>query len=179
MDGGLTQSPEGRAMNETRAFDPATDPRAFRDTLGQFATGVTVVTCQTDKGPVAITANSFASLSLDPPLVLWSPARASARFAPFTETDRYAIHVLEQGQAEVGRRFAKDGWDFEHAEWHACPDRVPLLAGCLARFECRKVAVHEGGDHVIVVGEVLRATPGDGAPLIFAQGRYGGFTAQG
>jgi len=157
-------------------FDPASDPRAFREALGQFATGVTVVTAQSEIGPLGITANSFASVSLDPPLVLWSPGRFSKRFDAFCTADHYAIHVLGQNQARIGAGFSRNGSEFSVADWSLSPENVPVLKGCLARFECRLVAVHEGGDHAIVVGEVLRAQTGSGAPLVFAQGVYGNFS---
>ena len=154
---------------------PATE-RRFRDALGLFATGVTVVTTRGARGPVGITANSFASLSLDPPLVLWSPARASRRFAAFASAQHYAIHVLGEEQFALGRHFAREGLDFDLPGVACNPEGVPLLTECLARFECRRHAVHDGGDHAIVVGEVLRAAAREGTPLVFSAGHYGRFT---
>lgn len=160
-------------------FDPAQAgmERAFRDALGQFATGVTVVTATTPAGPLGITANSFASLSLDPPLVLWSPARASRRFAPMVAAQHYAIHVLGQDQMDLCRHFARNGLDFALPGVEINAEGVPLLPGCLARFECRQSTVHEGGDHAIIVGTVVRAVFQEGAPLVFSAGQYGGFSA--
>ena len=158
------------------SFEPCADTmREFRDALGQFGTGVTVVTAQCPEGPVGMTANSFASVSLDPPLVLWSPALASLRYAHFEAASHYAIHVLRDDQAGLARRFARDAHAFEGLDWHKGEHDLPLIEGCLARFECRQEAAHEGGDHMILVGRVLRACIGAGAPLLFAQGRYGGF----
>ncbi|WP_413719661.1 flavin reductase family protein [Silicimonas sp. MF1-12-2] len=158
------------------SFTPGPDTvRAFRDALGRFATGVTVVTCQSDLGPLGITANSFASLSLDPPLVLWSPARASRRFEAFANADHYAIHILSDAQQDLCRRFATQGHDFGGLAWTANDDGVPLFEGCLARFECTRHAIYEGGDHAIIVGHVTSAATNDGQPLLFAGGRYGGF----
>lgn len=154
--------------------------REFRDALGRFATGVTVVTCRARDGrPLGMTANSFASLSLDPPLVLWAPARASMRFAAFEAAEQFAIHVLGEHQHPLGLCFSREGFDFEGCEWTAGAAGVPLIEHCLARFECTRHAVHEGGDHAIIVGRVRRVATGDGAPLIFARGSYGGFAEKG
>ena len=155
-------------------FTPGPDrQRDFRDALGRFATGVTIVTCYSARGPLGITANSFASVSLDPPLVLWSPARASARFAAFTEADRYAIHVVAEDQVETCLRFTKGGDDWDGLAWRDGPHGAPVLDHCLARFDCAPEAIHDGGDHAIVVGRVLEACRGEGRPLLFADGTYG------
>jgi flavin reductase (DIM6/NTAB) family NADH-FMN oxidoreductase RutF len=163
-------------MDAGDSFIPGPDTeRRFRNALGRFATGVTVVTALGAKGPVGITANSFAGLSLDPPLVLWSPARASRRFAAFASARHFAIHVLGAEQFALGRHFARDGLDFDLPGVAVNLEGVPVLTESLARFECRRSAVHDGGDHAIVVGEVLRACARAGAPLVFSAGRYGRF----
>ncbi|MBC7141473.1 MAG: flavin reductase family protein [Rhodobacteraceae bacterium] len=149
--------------------------RDFRAALARYATGVTVVTARSDRGPIGITANSFTSVSLDPPLVLWCPARASARFPAFVAADRYAIHVLAADQLDLCRRFARAGEDFSGLAMTATPEGLPILPGCLARFDCTAEAVHEGGDHAILVGRVLRASVRKGEPLLFWDGRYGDF----
>ena len=160
-----------------QSFDPAgADPRAFRNALGQFVTGVTVVTCATKDGPIGITANSFASVSHDPPLVLWSPAKDSQRYASFMAAERFAIHVLSRDQAALCRGFARNAESFDLADWSASADGVPLIEGCLARFECSTEAQHDAGDHSIVVGRVLRVTTHPGAPLTFSAGVFGAFT---
>lgn len=157
-------------------FDPSGDPRAFRDALGRFATGVTVVTALDAEGaPAGITANSFASLSLDPPLVLWSPARRSRRFPTFTQADAFAVHVLAADQQAACDAFVRPEGAFDAVRWSDGPERLPLLEGCLARFLCRRQAVLDGGDHAVVVGRVWRAERGSGAPLVFQGGRYGSF----
>lgn len=167
--------PDG-SYSPMRPFTPSPDTaRDFRDALGRFATGVTVITTQTADGPLGITANSFASVSLDPALVLWSPAKSSRRFPAFEAAERYAIHVLADDQAHVCNGFVKDGSAFDKLDWHAAEDGTPLIDGCLARFECTRHAIHDGGDHAIIVGHVHRASLGDGAPLLFAKGRYGHF----
>lgn len=153
------------------------DARALRDALGRFATGVTVITAPGADGPVGFTANSFASLSLDPPLVLWSPAKASRRFPVFADARYYAIHVLGAEQSALGLHFAMNGMDFDLPGVCANAEGVALLPDCLARFECEAEAQHDGGDHVILVGRVLRASFRDGAPLVFSAGRYGSFSA--
>jgi flavin reductase (DIM6/NTAB) family NADH-FMN oxidoreductase RutF len=157
-------------------FDPAAeDPRAFRNALGQFTTGVTVVTCGTPTGPIGITANSFSSLSLDPPLVLWSPAKGSSRYPFYVAASHFAIHVLAADQIDLCNGFARSGNAFDTADWHESPQGVPLLNGCLARFECENTAQYDGGDHTIVVGKVHQVTTQPGQPLLFASGQYGLF----
>lgn len=160
------------------SFTPGRDTaRAFRDALGTFGTGVTVVTARGSDGPCGITANSFASVSLDPALVLWSLDRGSDRFEVFAGARHTAIHVLGQSQADLAMGFARDGADFTGRDWHENPEGVPLLGGCLSRFECETSACHEGGDHVILVSRVLRATVAAGPPLMFVGGRFGQFEA--
>ena len=158
-------------------FTPGLDTaRAFRDALGCFATGVTIVTCKTENGPMAIAANSFSSLSLDPALVLWSPAKSSRRFPAFEAAKHYAIHVLTADQIALCQTFARDGTAFDGVPWTKGAHDVPLLEGCLARFECTQHAIHDGGDHVIIVGEVTQAEVASGDPLVFSKGSYGRFT---
>ena len=149
--------------------------RRFRDALGAYATGVTVITTATGHGPLGMTANSFASLSLDPPLVLWSPARSSRRFGAFTTAPPFAIHILAAEQHALCRHFARQGHDFDLPGVALNAQGVPVLPGCLAVFECAREAVHDGGDHAIVVGRVLAARSRPGAPLVFSAGAMGGF----
>ncbi|MGB7316435.1 MAG: flavin reductase family protein [Planktotalea sp.] len=159
------------------SFEPGADTaRAFRDALGRFATGVTVITCNSDMGPLGITANSFASVSLDPALVLWSPAKASKRFEAFTKAEHFAIHIMSDVQSGICSGFSKDGSVFDGFDWHACSKRVPLISHCLSRFECTREAVHDAGDHAIVVGRVTRVSTQAGTPLMFYSGKYGGFS---
>lgn len=157
-------------------FSPEADGRAFRSALGSFATGVTVVTVRDAQGrPAGITANSFASVSLDPALVLWSPKRESRRFATFSTAGSFAVHVLAGDQQEVCDRFVRSADTFAGLPWHEGPEGLPLLDGCLARFLCHREAVLDGGDHAIILGRVFQAARRDGAPLVFQSGRYGGF----
>jgi flavin reductase (DIM6/NTAB) family NADH-FMN oxidoreductase RutF len=153
---------------------PDFSERELRDALGRFATGVTVVTTMTPRGPLGITANSFSSVSLDPPLVLWSPARRSRRFPAFEAAPHFAVHVLSAGQRWLAEHFARAGGGFAPVEFGAGIGGVPLLEGCAARFECRHEARYDGGDHLIVVGLVLRLVQADLPPLLFYRGRYCG-----
>lgn len=154
--------------------DPA-NPRQLRDAFAKFATGVTVVTCATDDGPVCITANSFTSISLDPALVMWAPGKGSRRFPRFRAAQHYAIHVLAAEQADLCWACAKDAGALRTMRHRVSELGVPLIPGCLARFECTRVACHEAGDHVIVVGQVDRAEMRDGDALAFFAGRFGQF----
>lgn len=158
-------------------FVPGPDTtRALRDAMGRFATGVTIVTARSVDGPVGITANSFTSVSLDPPLVLWSPAKRSARCEAFCDAPEFAIHVLAADQAALAMQFARSGTDFDPAHWKIDDDGLPLLSHYAARFVCRPFAQHDAGDHRLIIGEVTRACAGGiGAPLVFSGGRYGTF----
>lgn len=147
--------------------------RAYRDALGTFATGVTIVTAAAPDGPVAITVNSFASVSLSPALVLWSIDLGSDRCAVFRNAKHSAIHVLGHGQAGLAKHFAKNGRDFAGQDWSTSDMGVPLLATCLTRMECELIADHPGGDHRILVSQVLRVTRAPGDPLLFAGGAFG------
>ena len=159
------------------AFDPAGDALAFRKVLGAFATGVTVVTAPSADGPCGITANSFASLSLDPPLVLWSPAKSSKRYPLFVAAERFAIHVLAADQLDVCRAFTRSISAFDAVDWAEGADGVPLIEGCAARFDCRLEATHDAGDHAIVVARVITAMGRECAPLVFHGGQMGQFAA--
>lgn len=149
--------------------------RELRDAMGCFATGVTVVTTMTDRGPLGMTVSSFASVSLEPPLVLWSPARKSARFPAFEAASHFAVHILSEDQRNLAGIFAKSGIEaFEEVEYTPGIGGVPLLDGCTARFECSHAAGHDGGDHLIVVGEVLRISTCGKASLLFYRGSFSG-----
>ncbi|WP_299613443.1 flavin reductase family protein [uncultured Tateyamaria sp.] len=165
----IMQSP-----NQPTTFTPDADSsRQLRDAFGKFATGVTVITAPSADGPVAIVANSFSSVSLDPALVLWSVDRAARRFPYFEMADHYAIHVLAAEQHDVCKLAARDAHMLNDHAHHLNADGVPLIDHCLARFECRRVAAHDAGDHVIVVGQVQRTEMRDGQPLTFFAGQFG------
>lgn len=164
-------------MTETTFTPDAANARAFRDALGRFATGICVITAAGPEGPMGFTANSFASLSLDPPLVLWSPAKSSARYPVLVAAGFYTIHVLGAGQADICGRFVRGGAGFDGLAHEVTAEGVPVIPACLARFDCAQHAVFDGGDHSIVVGRVIRAALSEGAPLVFSAGRYGMFAA--
>lgn len=167
--------PDGSLQSDGIVPDAA-NARLFRDALGRFATGVTVVTIAGPDGPMGFTANSFASLSLDPALVLWSPAKSSQRYPFYAAARHYAIHVLGQDQAKMPARFSRGGQGFSGLDWQLNAEGVPTLPGALARFDCVQHATHDGGDHLIIVGQVLRLALEEGEPLVFAKGRFGSFT---
>lgn len=158
-------------------FDPSTDPDSFRGALGTFVTGVTVVTTDSPEGPVAIVANSFASVSLDPPLVLWSPAKSSKRFAHFAGSRRFAVHILAADQRDICNQIIQSKTAISNIPMHLSHCGMPIIEGALAAFECNLEATHDAGDHVIVVGRVMKAHHGGGDPLVFHGGTYGAFTA--
>lgn len=163
-------------MTET-SFTPGPDTvRAFRDALGCYGTGVTVITTMTENGPAGITANSFASVSLTPPLVLWCLANDSFRYNAFVEARSFAIHIMAEDQIEMAQRFARDGLDFSHCDWSEGLNGVPTLTNALARFDCQLQQQHTAGDHEIIVGEVLQAMHRPGKGLMFKRGQFGGFT---
>ena len=150
--------------------------RQLREALGNFVTGVTVITTRHADELHGLTANSFSSVSLDPPLVLFSLSRTADCFDAFEQSDFFAINVLRSDQEELSSRFATKDID----KWSGVDRRpgrggCPLLDGAIATFECRIAARHEGGDHVIYVGEVVEfAQYPEGEPLAFFRGRYTG-----
>lgn len=163
------------------SFSPDTDAAALRSAFGRFGTGVIVITTQSDIGPVGMTANSFTSVSLDPPLVLWCAALRSQRHDAFARTDHFAIHILGQDQQTLAGHFARQGEGFDTLDWQSGPNGAPTLHGCLAVFHCDRHAVHPGGDHSVILGRITHAAErkGSGAGLLFDQGRFGQFTPLG
>jgi flavin reductase (DIM6/NTAB) family NADH-FMN oxidoreductase RutF len=158
-----------------REYRTGTDPRTLRDALGCFATGVTVVTClDRDGNPVGLTANSFTSVSLDPPLLLVCVAKAAASAVSLTEAKHFAVNVLQTEQQPASITFSTRGEDrFGLTEWACGEHGPPLLRESLSVFECARTAVHDGGDHWILVGEVKRATFEPGLdPLLYFRGSY-------
>ena len=147
----------------------------FRNALGCFATGVTVVTCQSEHGPLGMTVNSFTSVSLDPPLVLWCPAKNSLRYQAFADAESFAIHMLADDQQDVCLRFARDGLNFDGIGLEKDAGGPPVISGSLAVLECTRHTLHDGGDHAIIVGRVAGAVVNPGEPLLFSKGRFGAF----
>lgn len=154
---------------------PATfDPQAFRAALGTFTTGVTIITTRTAEGEaIGITANSFNSVSLNPPLVLWSLAKSARSLPAFSDSRYWNVHVLAAEQEALSGRFASQGSDkFAGIELDDGIGPAPLLPACTARFQCRTAFQYEGGDHVIFVGEVLAFDSSGLPPLVYQSGQY-------
>lgn len=153
---------------------PSVDPSIYRRTCAQFATGVTVVTTLDSHGhPHGMTVNSFASVSLEPPLVLVSIDLRNAILGHFVSSSWFAVNVLAQHQEELSRRFASPAENrFLDIDWHAGVSGVPLLDGVLAQMECSVVRAFEAGDHTVLIGEVRGARHGEGKPLVFFDSGY-------
>lgn len=167
---------ERRAPRQPLSYIGGAEPRVLRDALGCFGTGVTVVTSIDAAGePLGLTANSFTSVSLDPPLILFSLAKSSANLAAFEQAGRFAVNVLHIGQQPVAGRFARrDVARFDAVDWaFRAEGGSPILAGALASFDCTTYAVHDGGDHVIFIGEVKHAWfEPHRDPLLYFRGKY-------
>ncbi len=154
------------------------DTRAFRNALGSFATGIAVITARGAKGELAgLTVNSFASVSLDPPLVLWSLSLYSPSLAVFQNCSHYAINILSAAQVDLSQRFSRpsDGGSadkFAGLEFSSGNGGAPLLPECCAWFECRNETRHPGGDHLIFVGLVEKFLRTERPPLLFHGGQY-------
>jgi len=166
----MTEADE--AIEEPRRI---VEPQVLRDVLGNFPSGVTVVTAVTDQGPVGFTCQSFSSLSLDPPLVAFAPARTSRTWPRLREIGRFCINVLAEGQDDVSQNFARSGPDkFAGVPWAPSAHGSPVLADVVAWIDGRLWAEYDGGDHTIVVARVLDlgARP-DRRPLLYHRGSYG------
>jgi 3-hydroxy-9,10-secoandrosta-1,3,5(10)-triene-9,17-dione monooxygenase reductase component len=150
------------------------NPAELRKVLGTFATGVTVITTRAlDGAAVGLTANSFNSVSLNPPMVLWSLAKTARSREAFESATHWAVHILAADQEELANRFATRGTDkFAALKIDQGAGDVPLLHGCAARLQCRTSFKYEGGDHIIFVGEVMAVDHTDNAPLVFQAGAY-------
>lgn len=150
------------------------DPRAFRDALGHFATGVAIITAAGEGRGLGLTINSFASVSLEPPLILWSLDRGSDRFGALMKAEFFAVNMLGGESRELAQRLARKGQSDLGAEPVASGAHgVPLIRAAIAHFECRVEHRHDGGDHVIFVGRVLGFDhKSHGDPLIYYRGRY-------
>lgn len=162
------------------ATETTLDQKEFRKALGAFATGVTVITgLAADGAPVGVTASSFNSVSLDPPMVLWSLAKNSRSLEAFKHSPYFAVHILALEQDELSNRFARSGADkFAGIPMEHGAGGVPLLTGCAARLQCRTAFQYEGGDHIIFVGEVVDMDRCDAPALVFQAGRYAMATAK-
>lgn len=149
------------------------DIRNFRDVLGRYPTGVAIVSAYVEGKAIGVTVNSFASVSLEPPLVLWSIERATDRHGLFETVDKYVINILSSDQAELAKACAME------ADLNACNAKTtgttyPLIEGAVAHLNCHRSATYPGGDHDIIVGEVIDMdAPRDVPSLVFYRGKYG------
>ncbi len=171
------QTPARLGAHTVQEFLPASssiDPRRLREAFGSFATGVTVLTVrQADGTPRGFTANSFTSVSLDPPLLLVCLAKSAHSCTTFMESDHFGVNVLGKDQQAVSSLFASRAADkFDHCSWHAGAGDVPMLNGTLARFACRQERLVDAGDHIVLIGRVIDLATGEGAPLGYFRGRY-------
>ena len=152
----------------------STDPQELRRVMGHFATGVTIITTRDKDGkPNGLTANAFMSLSLSPPLVLISVDKGATCYACFELQNGFTVNFLSEDQEDISRRFATKGIDkFAGLQWHPGSNGAAILDGALAHVECRISQCYEGGDHTIVIGEILDATAMGDRPLLFYKGKY-------
>jgi flavin reductase (DIM6/NTAB) family NADH-FMN oxidoreductase RutF len=159
----------------------ALDSELFRQVMGQFATGVTIVTAVDGDEPVGVAANSFTSVSLDPPLVLFCVARSSSTWPRIERARKFAVNILGEHQEEVSRLFAQRGVDrFAQVDWHEGLGGSPVLHDTMAYLDCEFWAEYDGGDHIIVVGRVLDlGVSRDAGPLLFFRGQYRRISAEG
>jgi len=171
----MTKHVERRAESVKPAIAPAgIDPRDLRRALAGFPTGVTVITARTAAGQLAgVTVNSFCSVSLAPPLLLWCLSKTAPSRSVFTEASHFAIHVLAADQQHLSQRFSRPATDkFAELEVSEGLGLAPVLAGAVATFECRLDREHDGGDHLILIGEVERYAYSNRHPLLFHGGGY-------
>src|SRR6202140_364182 len=162
--------------NELASDNSPIDPRDFRNALGTFATGVTIITAaRADGKPYGLACNSFASVSLNPPLVLWSLGMFSQALSVFRNATHFAVNVLGASQQALAAKFAKSSEDkFAGVEWTPGLGNAPLLADSVANFQCRAANRYYGGDHIIFLGAVEAYAYNRQEPLLFARGGYGG-----
>jgi 3-hydroxy-9,10-secoandrosta-1,3,5(10)-triene-9,17-dione monooxygenase reductase component len=165
----------------TRQVEPESDGHAFdtgrfREVMGHFATGVTIITAMEDEGPVGFTCQAFASLSLDPPLVVLAPGKSSTSWPRIAQAGFFCVNILAEDQEALSRDFAVSGGDkFAGVGWRIGGNGAPLLDGVLAWLECRLVATHDAGDHELVTGAVHDMGVTRGRPLLYYRGGFGRF----
>lgn len=164
------------ALRADKTYRLGADTFDLRKALGQFATGVTIVTTISGDGvPHGLTINSFTSVSLDPPLILICIAKDAGTLAHFLANEMFAINILEAGQTQLARTFATHNIDrFANTDWHKGELNAPLLNNTIASLECKRAQTHDAGDHVIIIGEVQKASyQTDQAPLLYFSGKLG------
>lgn len=166
----------GASDTMTTEDHPAIDGRQFRNVLGQFATGITVITTfDGDSAPIGFACQSFAALSLEPPLVLFCPTKTSRSWAAIEQSGRFCVNVLAEQQQQLCARFGSREPDkFAETSWHTSELELPLLDDALATIQCTVDSVVDGGDHYIVIGRVLALSESttSGRPLLFYRGQY-------
>jgi 3-hydroxy-9,10-secoandrosta-1,3,5(10)-triene-9,17-dione monooxygenase reductase component len=154
------------------------DQARFREVLGHFATGITIVTAIDAGEPVGFSCQSFAALSLDPPMVILAPAKSSTSWPRIAQAGAFCVNILEEHQEAECRAFALSGGDkFSGVDWTPGVTGAPLIDGSLAIVECRLGAIYEGGDHELVTGHVVTLGVGEGSPLLFYRSGFGRFVA--
>jgi len=152
------------------------DQARFREVLGHFATGVTIVTATEEGVPVGFSCQSFAALSLDPPMVILAPAKSSTSWPRIAQAGSFCVNILGEHQEPVCRAFAVSGGNkFDGVEWTPGVTGSPIIAGALAHVECTLGAIFEGGDHELVTGHVVAMDVGQGGPLLFYRSGFGRF----
>ncbi len=153
--------------------NPALDAREFRNALGSFATGVTIITTKDENGYVGTTASSFNTVSMDPPLILWSIDKRARALPAYEQGGHFCVNVLADDQMELSNRFARQQDDkFSGVDYKVNQHDIPMLEGCSTRFQCKTKYLYEGGDHMIIVGEVLDFDTSERDGLLFHNGRY-------
>jgi flavin reductase (DIM6/NTAB) family NADH-FMN oxidoreductase RutF len=152
----------------------AIESQELRRILGHFATGVTVITTKDDAGsPFGLTANAFTSLSLNPPLILICVDKGAQCYSCFVESNVFTVNFLHEDQEDISRRFATKGADkFAGLSWHEGSHGAAVLDGAIGHLECKIVQSYDGGDHTIIVGEVLHGVASHDRPLLFFRGKY-------
>jgi flavin reductase (DIM6/NTAB) family NADH-FMN oxidoreductase RutF len=179
----MTETPkhptEPDPANELASDSSPINPRDFRNALGTYATGVTIITAAgADGKPCGLTCNSFASVSLNPPLVLWSLGIFSQNMSVFQNASHFAVNVLGASQQVLAAKFARSSEDkFAGVEWTPGLGKAPILAGSVANFQCRAANRYYGGDHVIFLGAVEAYSYNREEPLLFGRSGYGQFLA--
>jgi 3-hydroxy-9,10-secoandrosta-1,3,5(10)-triene-9,17-dione monooxygenase reductase component len=154
------------------------DQARFREALGHFATGITIVTATEEGEPVGFSCQAFAALSLEPPMVILAPAKSSTSWPRIARAGAFCVNILAEQQEAICRAFAVSGGDkFDGVEWKPGVTGAPLIAGSLATIECRLGTIHDGGDHELVTGHVVGLEIGEGSPLLFYRSGYGRFVA--
>jgi 3-hydroxy-9,10-secoandrosta-1,3,5(10)-triene-9,17-dione monooxygenase reductase component len=154
------------------------DQARFREVLGHFATGVTIVTACEEGIPVGFSCQSFAALSLEPPMVILAPAKSSTSWPRIAQAGAFCVNILGEHQEAICRAFAISGGDkFDGVEWSPGVTGSPVIAGSLAVVECTLGAIFEGGDHELVTGHVVAMDIGEGGPLLFYRSGFGHFVA--